>query len=128
MRDFAAGEKDGRFVTGDVAVEFGIGAAGAGHPFVLQEPERTRTDRIRHLLRAGFQCMALRHDEALTGAEAEQKLRAALFQADGEALVVQNDDLIDIPHQHLAEGIARSPAADGLGGVPGEDRFVVMEL
>jgi hypothetical protein len=128
MSDFAAGEMNRGFLPRHIPIEAGIGGAGARYPLVLKESERPRAHGIGDLFGARFQSKALRHDKRLPGAESEQELRAHLLQADFEFPVVYGDDLVDIFHQHLAEGVARTPAAQRLGAVLGQHLLAIVEF
>ena len=104
--------------------------AGADHALAGQEAEGAGAYHLLDLLRGVGRGQALGHDKERRGADLRQALQhraEGALEADGEGAVVGRRHLGDARHQHLAEPVARRPAADGGDAVAPAHRLAVVE-
>ncbi len=111
-----------------VAIELLPGRAAARHVLVLQKPERSRTDDLRHRLeRIGLR-QPLRHDEGSPDGDRIDQQRERPLQRDLDGLVVREAPRIHRLRRGLSERVAHRPARQARRAVLRAHRLAVVEF
>jgi hypothetical protein len=100
-------------------------------PLVLEEAERTRTDRVADALVGRRRGEPGRHHHRQRRVGLAQHLeqqRERLLQHQLEGLGIGRRELFRVGHQHLAQRVAHRPALEGGHAILGRDRAAVVPL
>jgi len=131
MDDLAAGRFACGFRARHIVRVLLVNDLAAGHPFVLQNPERPRAGHLLDLLvRIGHRD-PLRHHEGhirVLLAERSDGQSPGVLERHHDGAVVRRHHGIDPLHEELSEHVALAPALDGRHAVLGGHRSPVMPV